>query len=313
MDGRVSTASGPAETRLLLSLPDIHCAGCIAGVERALNAMPHVRDARVNLTLRRASVNVNAGTDARELAQTLTSLGYRAYELDSETLDGSVAARADRDLRERGYRSAGEWAAFQPFEQPIDGSPLEGGCGVFLIQAVGSSVIEGRMDDGTKTYNTCDPRLLAVASCGEDVTIAGLGEFRARPYLMPNMGPLEGLPVEHLLAHAEAEHLVASHGLEAAPHVLWPDAPQDVPPPPTGCSTIISTALPTSATASAPSTEPRFVVDQHCAGHVALPVNTQLVLRAFSPFRGAGAPRTDILRGSALHRNDADFPPLTGD
>ncbi|MCY4240152.1 MAG: heavy metal translocating P-type ATPase [Rhodobacter sp.] len=98
MDGRVSTASGPAETRLLLSLPDIHCAGCIAGVERALNAMPHVRDARVNLTLRRATVNVNSGTDARELAQTLTSRGYRAYELDSETLDGSVAARADRDL-----------------------------------------------------------------------------------------------------------------------------------------------------------------------------------------------------------------------
>jgi len=98
MDGRASTSSGPAETCVLLSLPDIHCAACIAGVERVLNAMPNVCDARVNLTLRRATVNVNTGTDARELARTLTSQGYRAHELDSETLGGSVADRSDRDL-----------------------------------------------------------------------------------------------------------------------------------------------------------------------------------------------------------------------
>ena len=44
------------DARLMLALPGIHCAACISGVERTLEAHPGVHEARVNLTLRRASV-----------------------------------------------------------------------------------------------------------------------------------------------------------------------------------------------------------------------------------------------------------------
>ena len=87
-----------SESRILLSLPDIHCAGCIAGAERALNAMPCVRSARVNLTLKRVTVEAAAGTDARDLAEALTREGYRAQELDPESLSSAHTDRAGREL-----------------------------------------------------------------------------------------------------------------------------------------------------------------------------------------------------------------------
>jgi len=42
---------------IILSLPGIHCAACISDVERALDRHPGVRQARVNLTLRRVMVD----------------------------------------------------------------------------------------------------------------------------------------------------------------------------------------------------------------------------------------------------------------
>ncbi len=93
-----SAPSGPTEIHILLSLPDIHCAGCIAGVERKLNAMPGVRGARVNLTLKRAAVTADAATDAGDLALALTRQGYRAHELDSDALVGGAVDGVGRDL-----------------------------------------------------------------------------------------------------------------------------------------------------------------------------------------------------------------------
>ena len=42
---------------LVLSLPHIHCAGCIRGVESALLAVPGVKGARVNLSRKRVSID----------------------------------------------------------------------------------------------------------------------------------------------------------------------------------------------------------------------------------------------------------------
>ena len=53
--------------RLALSLPGIHCQACIATVERALEAVPGVRSARVNLTLRRAMVDAAPDMTAADL------------------------------------------------------------------------------------------------------------------------------------------------------------------------------------------------------------------------------------------------------
>jgi P-type Cu2+ transporter len=77
---------GTGEARLLLSLPGIHCAGCISGVERALTRQPGVVSARVNLTLKRVSVQAAEGVSAQDLTGVLNGAGYEAWELDAASL-----------------------------------------------------------------------------------------------------------------------------------------------------------------------------------------------------------------------------------
>lgn len=82
---------------LILSLPGVHCAACITDVERALAAHPGVRAARVNLTLRRVTVEA-PGLAAEDLIPVLDGIGYEAHELDPDALSTSVADRQSRDL-----------------------------------------------------------------------------------------------------------------------------------------------------------------------------------------------------------------------
>ncbi|SFO84223.1 heavy metal translocating P-type ATPase [Tranquillimonas alkanivorans] len=83
-------------TGTLLSLPHIHCAACITGVEGALRKVPGVNDARVNLTLKRASVDA-PGVPVETLVAALGRAGYEAHELDAALLSGT-GDRASRDL-----------------------------------------------------------------------------------------------------------------------------------------------------------------------------------------------------------------------
>ena len=64
-------ASGP----LALSLPTIHCAACIATVERVLNAQAGVREARVNLTLKRVTVAAGPEVTPDALIRVLADAG----------------------------------------------------------------------------------------------------------------------------------------------------------------------------------------------------------------------------------------------
>jgi Cu2+-exporting ATPase len=88
----------PQDATLMLSLPGIHCAGCISGVEKALAAVPGVRSARVNLTLRRAAVEAAPEVTAETLTQVLERAGYEAHELDPGVLATTGADREGRDL-----------------------------------------------------------------------------------------------------------------------------------------------------------------------------------------------------------------------
>lgn len=83
--------------RFELSLPAIHCAACITGVERTLSALPSVAAARVNLTLRRASVTAadEPGVEERLIAA-LAARGFEARPLDSAALE---ATRTDAEGR----------------------------------------------------------------------------------------------------------------------------------------------------------------------------------------------------------------------
>lgn len=76
----------PDGTRsVVLSVPDMRCAGCIAGVERALTALPGVVAARVNLGDRQVRVT---GTlpQAAPLIAALDQAGFAAWELDADAL-----------------------------------------------------------------------------------------------------------------------------------------------------------------------------------------------------------------------------------
>jgi P-type Cu2+ transporter len=94
----VAAAQAPAEARLVLSLPGIHCAACISTIEGDLARMPGIRDARVNLTLKRVSIAADPQITATDVAARLDRLGYEAHELDPGTLSMTETDRQGRDL-----------------------------------------------------------------------------------------------------------------------------------------------------------------------------------------------------------------------
>jgi P-type Cu2+ transporter len=95
---RPVSAVAPADGRLMLSLPTIHCAGCISAVERALEGAPGVSSARVNLTLKRAAVAADASVTAEDLVSVLAHAGFEAHELDSGFLSATEVDAGGRDL-----------------------------------------------------------------------------------------------------------------------------------------------------------------------------------------------------------------------
>ncbi|WP_323715583.1 heavy metal translocating P-type ATPase [Paracoccus aminovorans] len=94
---RIADARGGAVEDVILSLPTIHCATCITDVERVLSRHPGVRAARVNLTLRRVTVDA-PGLEAQDLIPVVESIGYEAHELDPAALSASAADRQGRDI-----------------------------------------------------------------------------------------------------------------------------------------------------------------------------------------------------------------------
>ncbi len=95
---RLATLTPVQPARLMLSLPSAHCALCISTVEGALKAHPGVRSARVNLTLKRVSVEADAEITAAALASLLERVGFEAHELDPGLLSMTETDRQGREL-----------------------------------------------------------------------------------------------------------------------------------------------------------------------------------------------------------------------
>ena len=74
---------------LLLALPNIHCAGCIKGVEGALSAIPGVASARVNLSRRTAAVAADTRVEPEALIDALARAGHQAVEMNAQAISQS--------------------------------------------------------------------------------------------------------------------------------------------------------------------------------------------------------------------------------
>jgi Cu2+-exporting ATPase len=91
----------------MLSLPTIHCAACISSVERTLLATDGVCDARVNLTLRRVRIDLDAPKlgapelDVAQLVGVLERVGFEAHELDAHVIAATQTDREGRALLTR--------------------------------------------------------------------------------------------------------------------------------------------------------------------------------------------------------------------
>ena len=64
-----------ADETTVLVVPGMHCAGCMAKVERALRAVPGVASARVNLTARQVGVEHAAEVTMPQLMDALGAVG----------------------------------------------------------------------------------------------------------------------------------------------------------------------------------------------------------------------------------------------
>ena len=73
---RITAAAPEAPRDTVLVVPGMHCAGCMAKVERGLAAVPGVHAARVNLTARQVSVAHDAEVPLTMLVETLGALGF---------------------------------------------------------------------------------------------------------------------------------------------------------------------------------------------------------------------------------------------
>ena len=94
----LADAQAVMPARIALSVPTIHCAACISAVEDALHDHPGVHSARVNMTLKRASIEAAPDVMPDDLVKLLTRIGYEAHELDAGTLSATQNDRIGRDL-----------------------------------------------------------------------------------------------------------------------------------------------------------------------------------------------------------------------
>jgi Cu2+-exporting ATPase len=76
-----------------LSVPTIHCGGCIQAIEKVLGTLPGVAQARVNLSTKRVTVRWRADAPPPPFIATLKAAGYEAHlhDMAADVKDGALA------------------------------------------------------------------------------------------------------------------------------------------------------------------------------------------------------------------------------
>ncbi len=96
----VSTPPAPQESRLVLNVDGMHCASCVANVQRAIEAVPGVTSASVNLTLREAAIAIAPSVSTQLILDAITNAGYQA---------SVPVAEIGESFREREQAELTEW------------------------------------------------------------------------------------------------------------------------------------------------------------------------------------------------------------
>ena len=92
--------AGPGLQHIDLAVEGVHCAGCMAKIERGLSAIPDVTLARVNLTDRRVALEWKEGTlDPARFIDRLAELGYKAYPYETASAEASEVEQSRFLLR----------------------------------------------------------------------------------------------------------------------------------------------------------------------------------------------------------------------
>jgi P-type Cu2+ transporter len=90
-----------------LSVPGIHCGGCIARIESALAKLPGVEEARVNFSTRRVAVTWRDNDIPPPIIETLSDAGYAAHLFDAGADDkDEVLSELVRALGVAGFAAA---------------------------------------------------------------------------------------------------------------------------------------------------------------------------------------------------------------
>lgn len=95
---RLAQLAAPKQSRLMLSVPAVHCAACISTLEQGLQDLPGIRAVRVNLTLKRLLIEADPEVSAESLIPAVAKLGYEAHELDPGVLSMTETDRQGREL-----------------------------------------------------------------------------------------------------------------------------------------------------------------------------------------------------------------------
>ncbi len=94
------SAAVVAEREVHLAVEGMHCASCVARIERALRDVPGVEDVTVSLAARAANVRLQKPVAAEALVRAVEAAGYRAR----------VADGLRRSARDALLREAGTWS-----------------------------------------------------------------------------------------------------------------------------------------------------------------------------------------------------------
>jgi Cu2+-exporting ATPase len=88
----IRSGESPLQTTMLL-VPAMHCAGCMAKVERGLGDVPGVNAARVNLTARQVRVEHDPAVAIPQLVDALANAGFASQPRGEEMVPPPSAVK----------------------------------------------------------------------------------------------------------------------------------------------------------------------------------------------------------------------------